>query len=305
MTINNNTIATNPTASEISELCANALRAGLLDKQDVDRIAGVLDREVRIAERRQKAFVSACEQNREHAPMIADIVSAINKFVDLGVEVDTYKAYRLHLTCISTPKYMIEIDDSRNGLEWHAHSVRMPSAALTRAYNWVIEKYGLPLTRDIISVYNAGGKFWDEPSAIEVARRGWRLVETLKSHGWDPSMSEVQYQAWKGDLPEFWLECVVRAILSGATGRMTCLGCQHAIFNAHGYVRCTKCTHSVPIEYDRLASYIELAKETHVYGSTVTSDIVPNVNREECHLALRGTRRELTRLQKAYHKFGK
>jgi hypothetical protein len=237
--------------------------------------------------------------------MIAELVSAINKFNDLGVEVDTYKAYRIHLTWLSTPKFRIEINDDLQNLEWHAYGVCMPSGALTKAYNWVIEKYGFALIRDIISVYNAGGKFWDDLSALEVARRGWRLVETLKGHGWNPEMSEIQYQTWKDDLPEYWVECVIRAILSGTTGHATCLGCKNAVFNLHGYVRCRKCTHSVPIENDRLASYIDLAKETHVYGSTVTSDIVPNVNHEECHLALRGTKKELVHIQKVYHRCGK
>jgi hypothetical protein len=299
-------IATIQNVTDRIDECVNAFKAGILGKDDMTKLGNEIIKACEDKKAENVEFNAKCEKHQNHKELIGELVSIIAKYNDLGIEVDTYKMFRFNIVFGTTPKFRVEINDDLRTVRWYAHGVVMPSAALKMAYDNAMTKYGMPLVRDVLNVYNKGGAYWDDNiNTDDVVKRGYRLVKTLETLGWKSDMSEYDYLTWKGTLPEFWLECVIRAILSGAEGKMTCLSCKHAVFNEHGYARCRKSTHQVSIEDGHLAHYIEFAKTKKVYGTCVTSDVITNVTHEDCHLKDRVNRKQLCKLQELYHLYGK
>lgn len=295
------------TENDHREMIISLVREG---KIGADTIGAILDARKAYEEKAEKEHSihnhlhNICQNNSGY---ISDMLGAVNSFNDIGFNVRIVEKENWLLS-IPTDKFTIVVTVggyTKGGVHWNPTFVEIPAELLDTCFKQAIDKYGRPLLGHILEVYHLGGRFFEgKISTEEVVARGDRLVATLRMHGWNSAMSEFEFEKWLDHQPAGWLAVVIRAILSGGTGHITCSNCAHAIFDNSGYVRCRKCKFEVPIRDNKFDKYIEFARRKEVCRDIVLSDVVRDVT-HDCSVKRAVTRMEACRLQKVARKYNK
>jgi len=234
--------------------------------------------------------------------LLDEVITYINEWHSVGVDVERSTVFRPYDS--GSSGFKIRINDWTTSVEYSRRFVTMPTAYLGKAWTQVVTKYGRDLIKEIVTVLEEGGPFWDVISTEEVSKRGTRLVETLKKHGFSPAWKGcADFSTWKSNLPAGWLPCVIRTIMSGKTGNMRCMSCKYAVFTKGGYVRCMKETRWVDTGHG-IPNWVMKAKTKKVYGNVLCTDIIEDVT-ADCNRCERVPKRELRARQAIYHRHEK
>lgn len=287
------------TISELRQLVDNG-ELSKIELADLIRRAAKVEKDAaRVAEEFKDRIL---EDRTANANLLDEVITYINEWNSVGVAVERSTVH----PCIpDIAGFRICLNDWTTSVEYSRRFVTMPTAYLGKAWTQVVSKYGRDLIKEIVTVLAEGGPFWTETiSTEEVSRRGTRLVETLKKHGFSPAWrGYADFSTWKSNLPEGWLACVIRTIMSGKTGSMHCLSCKHAVFTESGYVRCMKETRWVNTTHG-IPDWVMKAKTKKVYGNVLYTDIIEDVT-TKCDRCERIPKRELRARQAIYHRHEK
>lgn len=272
MTINNNTIATNPTAN--------------MSTAEVENLKKVISNE-----QFEELLKLGINFDHDREKETRAIVEATEKFHNWGFDVK-YPGFNF------LNRFTIMIQYFGTEIIVRPMSVTIPVDMLDEVIVEAKEHLGSELLKNIVEI-SKKSEFAMNPDLNkeipfeEASMRIRKLEAALTKRGWNPNMYPWEYEDWKKSFPKGHVDCLIRAILEGATGKIQCIGCKSVTYLEGGFMKCDRIKmiaetyeHGVP----RRLSY----GETSVTGNGfVQSNIVTKYS-DPCSLCYeRATREEL------------
>ena len=180
----------------------------------------------------------------------------------------------------------------------HPMSLTIPVDMLECTIKEVEEHLGSELLKNIVELSKKSEFAMNPDLNVEIpfeeaSARIRRLEAALSKRGWNPRMYPWEYEDWKKSFPKGHVDCLIRAILEGATGKIQCIGCKSVTYLEGGFMKCDRIKmiadtyeHGVP----RRLSY----GETTVTGNGYVQSNVVTKYSDPCSLCYeRATREEL------------
>jgi hypothetical protein len=219
------------------------------------------------------------------------IVQATEKFHNWGFDVK-YPGFNF------LSKFTIMIQYFGTEIVVHPMSITIPVDMLDDAVKEAEENLGSELLKNIVEL-SKKSEFSMNPDLNkpipfeEASARIQRLVNALEKRGWNPRMYPWEYDDWKSSFPKGHIDCLIRAILEGASGKIQCIGCKSVTYLDGGFMKCDRIkmiTETYENGVPRRLSYGETSVSANGY---VQSNIVTKYS-DPCSLCYtRATRDEL------------
>ena len=204
---------------------------------------------------------------------LSDYTWAIEKFQRLGVEVRYAGFNMLDRFSVIVAKHFDEVT-------FGSMSVHVPASHLADFYDEAEELLGKELIKKIVKVSADGGQFSQhrdlnvEIPKAEVHARVERLVKFMIKLGYQKSFYSFEWERFESKFPKYYLDYMIRCILEGNTGVLTCASCTHATFIEGGFLRCDEKRMQEVDTSDGVPERLNHATTQRVWFGKIDSNII-------------------------------